>query len=241
MDKYQIKSDEKKKSSIYSDLNLIINIVGGTVLAGALTSFFYNINQYIKLFEEDIYEGILSVGLFFSTMIWIVLYIYSVKNELNLLHDYFSAKKIPRYQVNAGTLSAIVAVLFLGLAWFSYYIYIYCILVIFLQFFDIWGGSTINAYIFDEFTEEIQKIKKDKKKKIKLKILASYYLRNPIFLRNSINLLFFFFSFILVIYYRITNNVYLKYYAYIILILIIFLSNFILHMWRKKREEDLKE
>ena len=241
MDKYQIKNDEKKKSSIYSDLNLIINIVGGTVLAGALTSLYYNINQYIKLFEEDINEGILSAGLFISTMIWIVIYIYSVKNELNLLHDYFGTKKIPRYQVNAGILSAIVAGLFLGLAWFSYYIYIYCILVIFLQFFDIWGVSILNANIFDEFTEEIQIIKKDKKKNIKLKILDSYYLRNPIFLRNSINLLFFFLSFILVIYYRTTNNVYLKYCAYIILILIIFLSNFILHIWRKKRGEDLKE
>jgi len=39
---------------------------------------------------------------------------------------------------------------FFGLIWFSYYIFIYCILIICLQFFDIWGGSIIS--INEDFT-----------------------------------------------------------------------------------------
>lgn len=241
MDKRKIKSGLKKKKSIYSDLDLMINISGAITLAGAITAFFYNKNQYLKLFEKDIIEGVLSIGLLISTMIWIVIYAYTVKNELNLLNDYFNAEKIPRYQLSSWILGSVIAGLFFSLIWFSYYIYIYCILIICLQFFDIWGESIVNAYIYDEFTEEIQDVNKDAKEKDKLKILAEYYLRNPKFLRASIKLIMFFFSFILILYYRITNNINLKYFAYIILIATIFFSDFIFHVWRKKRERSLQE
>ena len=241
MDKRKIKSGLKKKKSIYSDLDLMINISGAITLAGAITAFFYNKNQYLKLFEKDIIEGVLSIGLLASTIIWIVIYAYTVKNELNLLNDYFNAEKIPRYQLSSWILGGVIAGLFFSLIWFSYYIYIYCILIICLQFFDIWGESIVNAYIYDEFTEEIQDVNKDAKEKDKLKILAEYYLRNPKFLRASIKLIMFFFSFILILYYRITNNTNLKYSAYIILIATIFFSDFIFHVWRKRRERSLHE
>jgi len=42
-------------------------------------------------------------------MIWIVLHVYTVKNELNLLNDYFNAEKIPRYQVNSWILGGVIA------------------------------------------------------------------------------------------------------------------------------------
>ncbi|GAG66764.1 unnamed protein product [marine sediment metagenome] len=241
MDKRKIKNGFKKKKSIYSDLDSMISIGEAITLVGALPAFLYNKNQYLKLFGKDINEGILSIGLLISTMIWIVIYAYTVKNELNLLNDYFKAEKIPRYQVISWILGGVIAGLFFGLIWFSYYIYIYCILIICLQFFDIWGGTIISAYIYDEFTEEIQDVNKDAKEKDKLKIITGYYLKKAIFLRTSINLIIFFFSFILVVYYRITNNINLKYYAYIILIATILFSNFILHFWRKKRERSLHE
>jgi len=49
-----------------------------------------------QLFGKDINEGILSIGLLISTMIWIVLYVYTVKNKLNLLNDCFNVEKVPR-------------------------------------------------------------------------------------------------------------------------------------------------
>ena len=241
MDKRKIKNGLKKKKSIYSDLNLMINIGAAITLAGAIPAFFYNKNQYLKLFEKDINEGILSISLLISTMIWIVVYAYTDKNELNLLNDYYDVETVPRYLVSSWILGVVIAGLFFGLIWFSYYIYIYCILIICLQFFDIWAETIIKAFIYDEFTEEIQDVNKDAKEKDKLKIIARYYLRKPIFLITSINLIMFFFSFILVVYYRITNNINLKYYAYIILIATILFSNFILHFWRKKRERSLHE
>jgi len=80
-----------------------------------------------KLFGKDINKGILFIGLLILTMIWILLYVYTVKNEFNLLNAYFNAEKIHRYQANSWILGGVVAV-----------------------FFDIWGGSTIS--INEDFT-----------------------------------------------------------------------------------------
>ncbi|GAG75867.1 unnamed protein product, partial [marine sediment metagenome] len=70
MDKRKIKNSLKKKKSIYSDLDSMISIGEAITLVGAIPVFFYNKNQYLKLFEKDINEGILSIGLLVSTMIW---------------------------------------------------------------------------------------------------------------------------------------------------------------------------
>ena len=221
-----------KKKEIVSTLNMLIGI-GISILIIGIGRLLFSEEERKLIFLEDRVEGFLIIILFVTTLIWGILYFYTVYKELRLLKYYLNVKYISPISLEVFIDAIFLSACFGGLLVFFNILEYYIICAIFLEIFDVWGWTIIRKNIFNEYISEIKENKnRDKKENKKKDELGKYYLYNPIAFRSSIIMVLFFLSYILLTQY---GN---KYASYLIMILTILISNAVIELiWRRKRDK----
>lgn len=213
-----------KKKEIVSTLNMLLK-GGASISIIGIGRLLFSWEEIKLIFLEDRVEGFLIIILFVTTLIWGILYFYSVYKELRLLEYYLNVKYISPISLELFIVAIFLSICFSSLLAFFTILEYYIICAILLEMFDVWGWTIIRKNVFNEHISEIKKNKKKDE-------LAKYYLYNPIAFRTTIIIVLFFLSYILLTQY---GN---KYASYLIMILTILISNAVIELiWRRKRDK----
>lgn len=185
------------------------------------------------LFKTKFLDGFFPLILLIFTVIWFIIYMFTTKRELSFAEDFINLKKIKDIDVGEFLIVISLAILFGALMCNYHNFIIFCGLVVLLEFFDLLGNAIIVHNIYISLKTDVSE--KNEITPIQ-QLMYDYYLENPTILRDFMVFFFHNVSLLLSIVYLYTNIEILRYIIYSNLIITITISEIIIFIWRKKRD-----